>query len=160
MTATLLYRSGRGRLLWLMLPLTLAPVGLAAWLVALPDATRLLAEFGSAGAARAWQVGMVLLASALFWPLCWLSGRYVLSVESSAGGRLRLRLWTLLGPRTREWQQPFAGGAAHDDGPDSQVAAPWAGYRTPEGRLLVVDGQGEFPQGEDTLREALLLPRA
>lgn len=157
--AALLYRSGRAGLLWLLVPVTLAPALLAAWLVALPSEAQLLADFGSTAAARAWQVGMVALGSLLFWPLCWLSGRYVLRVEQPAAGAVRLRLWTLLGARTREWQRPFAGGEAHDGLSDVQATAPWTGYRTPEGRLLVVDGRGEFPQGEDALRTALLLSR-
>lgn len=152
---TLLYLSGRAHLLWLALPLTLAPALLAAWLVALPTDARLLAEFGSWTAARAWQGGMVLAGTVLFWPLCWLSGRYVMRVERQPDGVLRLRVWTLLGARTREWSGAFAGGEEHDGG-DVPVAAPWTGYRTPEGRLLVVDGRGEFPQGEEALREALL----
>lgn len=153
---TLLYRSRRGYLLWGLLLITLAPVPLSTWLVSLPSETQLLAEFDSLSAGRVWQAAMVALSSVLFWPMYWLSGRYVLTVEVEADGVLRLRLWTLLGPRMQEWRQPFAGGEMHDGRADIQATAPWTGYRTPTGRLLVMDGHGEFPRGEDALRTVLL----
>jgi hypothetical protein len=156
--AHLLYRSGRSRTLWLVLILTLLPVPLSAWLVTLPSEARLLAEFGSLNVARFWQAGMVLLGSALFWPLFWLSGRYVTRVETTAEGSLRVQLWTVRGPRTETW--PALRGGEHHPGhshglPGVQVAAPWTGYRTPAGKTLVVDEQGEFPQGDEALRAAM-----
>jgi hypothetical protein len=158
--STLLYRSGRSRLLTLVLLLTLAPVPLSAWLVSLPAEAQLLAEFGSRGAVQAWKIGMVLLGSALFWPMAWLSGRYVTRVEQTAAGHVRVQLWTLFGTRTQEWQSPLSGGEHHEGRshglPGVQVDAPWTGYCTPAGKKLVVDAQGEFPRGEDALREALL----
>lgn len=155
----LLYVSRRSRTLWLVLLVTLAPVPLSAWLVSLPDEARLLADFGSLGAARIWQVGMVLLGSVLFWPMLWLSGRYVTQVEATAGGGVRVEVWTLLGPRTEDWTAlrggEFHAGQSHGL-PGVQVDAPWTGYRTPAGKRLIVDEQGEFPEGHEALRAAML----
>lgn len=154
----LLFLSQRSRTLWLVLLLTLAPVPLTAWLVTLPSDARLLADFGTAGAAHAWQIGMVLLSTVLFWPLLWLSGRYVTRVERGADGAVCVQVWTLLGSRRHAWTALQGGEihAGHGHGlPGVQVDAPWTGYRTPQGKTLVVDAQGDFPQGEDVLREAM-----
>jgi hypothetical protein len=154
---TLLYCSRRGRLLWALVFVTLAPVPVSAWLVTLPAEAHLLAEFSSQRAVWLWQAGMVLLGSTLFWPLLWLSGRYVTRVERTADG-VRLQLWTLRGTRTEEWRR--LDGGEHHPGrshgiPGVQVTAPWTGFCTPSGKTLVVDEQGEFPQGEAALREAM-----
>lgn len=151
----LLYRSGRSLTLWWLLPVVLAPVPLTAWLVLLPPEARLLAEFGSPGALRAWQAGLMLLSTILVWPMLWLSGRYVTRIERLADGQVRVQVWTWFGHRQRDW--PARSGAGEDHAglsalPGAPVVnAPWTGYRTPEGRRLVVDWQGEFPQGHGAL---------
>lgn len=151
----LLYRSGRSLTLWWLLLVVLAPVPLTAWLVLLPPEAKLLAEFGSPGAVRAWQAGLMLLSTILVWPMLWLSGRYVTRVERLPDGQLRVQVWTWLGHRQRDWPPRFGAGEDHaclTSLPGApEVNAPWTGYRTPEGRRLVVDWQGEFPQGHGAL---------
>lgn len=159
-----LYRSGRSRTLWLLLAVSLAPLALVTWLLTLPSEARLLQELGSATAVLAWKAGLLLLSSTLFWPMLWLSGRYVTEVRRVGPGRLRVRVWTLLGCRAQEWTGAGDGGEVHEGRlalPDAPlVDAPWRGFRTPGGRRLVVDAQGDFPQGEDALTAAMTRERA
>lgn len=151
----LLYRSGRSLTLWGLLLVVLAPVPLTAWLVVLPPDARLAAEFGSPDAVRAWQAGLMLLSTILVWPMLWLSGRYVTRVEQLPDGRVRVQVWTWLGHRWRDWPVSFGAGEDHaglSALPGAPVVnAPWTGYRAPDGKRLVVDWQGEFPQGHGAL---------
>lgn len=158
-TAPLLYQSDRSRTLWLLLPVTLAPLLVVAWLLTLASEAQLLHEFGSVTAVLSWKVIMLLFSSILFWPLLWLSGRYVTKVEHVAPQRLRVTVWTLTGAQENEWQGAFSGGEFHEGKlilPYAPIVdAPWTGYRSPDGKKLVVDMQGDFPFGEDALEAAM-----
>lgn len=158
----LLYQSGRTATLWLLLPVTLAPVLVVAWLLTLPSEAQLLQDFGSSAAILIWKIGMLIFSSILFWPMLWLSGRYVTRVEHVGPQRLRVTVWTLAGARTREWNAAFSGGEFHAGKlvlPYAPIVnAPWTGYRTPEGKKLVVDTQGDFPFGEDALTAVMTCP--
>ena len=157
--APVLYHSDRARTLWLLLPVTLAPLIVTACLLTRVSDVQLLEEFGSVGAALAWKAGLILLSSILFWPLLWLSGRYVTQVEHVGRQRLRVTVWSLTGARETEWKAAFSGGEFHAGKlvlPYTPIVnAPWTGYRTPEGKKLVVDAQGDFPFGEETLEAAM-----
>lgn len=162
-TAHILYQSDRSLTLWLLLPVTLAPVLVVAWLLTLTSEAQLLQDFDSTGAIMIWKVGMLLLSSVLFWPMFWLSGRYVTRVEHVGAQRLRVTVWSMIGARETEWTAAFSGGEYHDGKlvlPYVPVVnAPWTGYRSPEGKKLVVDAQGDFPHGEDALEAAMTRPQ-
>ena len=102
---------------------------------------------------------MLLLSSIMFWPFLWLSGRYVTQVELAAPGQINVEVWTLFGPQRREWKSAFNPGEFHEGHLylpyTPEVHAPWTGYRTPEGKRLIVDEQGEFPLGREALQRAM-----
>jgi hypothetical protein len=155
----LLYVSDRSPTLWFVLLVSIAPVPLIAWLVLLPAEADLLAEFGSPTAVRAWQAGMLLVSTVLVWPMVWLCGRYVTRVERLPDRQVRIEVWTWFGRRRRIWPARFGAGEDHAGQsalPGAPlVNAPWTGYRTPAGKRLVVDWQGDFPHGSEVLEEAL-----
>lgn len=159
----LLFVSERSPTLWFVLLVSSAPVPLAVWLLLLPAGADLLAEFGSAAAVLAWQAGMLLVSTVLVWPMAWLCGRYVTRVERLPDRQVRVKVWTWFGRRQRVWPARF--GAGEDHAGQSAlpgvpaVKAPWTGYRTPAGKRLVVDWQGDFPQGSEALEEALTATR-
>lgn len=161
-TAHLLYQSDRSATLWLLLPVTLAPVLVVAWLLTLPSEAQLLQDFGSTAAILIWKVGLLIFSSILFWPMLWLSGRYVTRIEHVGAQRLRVTVWSLTGARASEWTAAFSGGEFHEGKLVlpyvPSVHAPWTGYRNPEGKKLVVDAQGNFPHGEDALEAAMTRP--
>ena len=93
--------------------LSLLPVVLTLWLLSGP-AGMIEAGMGAGWAGWIFRGALVAVSSVLFWPVAWLSGRYVLSAATPAAGPLRLSVWTLWGRREVIWpglleRAPFAG---------------------------------------------------
>lgn len=158
--SVLLYRSGRDLLLRVMEIVTLLPVAITVWLLSLMSPEQALADLGSPAGAWAFRIGLTLGSGILFYAFFFLHGRYVLSVELQ-GDDVRIRFWTVLGSRLRTWPVPAWGGRSlYHKGefilPGRPVVqAPWIDITTPEGKKLMIDDQGDYPQGVEALLAVL-----
>jgi hypothetical protein len=201
-TPALLFRSRREPLLWLATLLSLLPIALAVFLLVL-NARAQIPDEPPGGATGLWlfRGTLVLVSSVLFWPMVWLSGRYVLRSERMADGRVSFNTWTLLGHSGRHWPGPSLhaspilfeedrnGSAPIFQGVRSvlrtllielighrkrlwpsgpimhegrthiplqvSVDAPYASLHPATGKQLLIDMQGEFPNGQDAFFEAI-----
>jgi len=115
-------------------------------------------EFNSISAARIWQVFLLLFGNVLTAVLMWMSGRYVLSVEHLTDGSLKIVVWNMFCIQqtkffsTDVWQKPvsFHEGKTNFAGVPS-VNAPWLAIKPKGSKKMIIDLQGEFPLGIDTL---------
>ena len=106
-TPTLLFRSRREPLLWFATLISLLPIALSVFLLILNARAHFPDELPS-GTVGLWlfRGTLVLVSSVLFWPMVWLSGRYVLRSEGMTDGHVNFSVWTLLGHSIRHWAGP------------------------------------------------------
>jgi hypothetical protein len=152
----ILYRSKRTYLLWFIVALAVGLLALTGWLVSLLSDEQLLKDFGSIAKGRAFQAGLLTIGSVFIWPMLWLSARYVVEISRSPSG-VSISTWTLFGTRTETVPKDMMTQALtyHTGTSDfSTVDAPYLSLRI-HGRKIIIDMQGEFPQGEEALTEAL-----
>ncbi|MCE9521756.1 MAG: hypothetical protein K8S25_04910 [Alphaproteobacteria bacterium] len=112
-TPTVLFRSRREPLLWLATLLSLLPIALVICLLILNAKAQFPDEIPG-GAIGLWlfRGTLVLASTVLFWPMVWLSGRYVLRSEETADGHVNFSTWTLLGHDFRHWAGPSLNAPA------------------------------------------------
>lgn len=108
----LLFRSRREPALWGITLLSLVPIALAVFLLSLNSEAESAVELGSGTAVWLFRGALVLFSSVLFWPMVWLSGRYVLRTRRLTDGRVSFTTWTLLGHRDRIWPGPSPSAPA------------------------------------------------
>lgn len=193
------FRSEREPTLWAVLALSLFPVALAAFLLSLRSPAEPAGAFGGGLPAWLFRAALLLVSSVLFWPMAWLSGRYVLRVDRRADGRLSFTTWTLLGHRDRPWsgsrvstpspryvpregsdavfhlrdllrpllrelvgrrERIWPGGPTLYEGRTHLpgrvwVDAPFVSLAPLGGGTLIIDLQGDFPQGYDVFLAAI-----
>jgi len=106
-TPALLFRSRREPLLWLATLLSLLPIALTVFLLILNARARIPDELPG-GTTGVWlfRGTLMLVSTILFWPMVWLSGRYVLRSEGTTDGLVSFNTWTLLGHSGRHWPGP------------------------------------------------------
>jgi len=99
----LLFCSRRELALWGVTLLSLLPIALTISLLTLHARSEYAAEFGDGIGVWLFRGSLALISTVLFWPMAWLSGRYVLRAERLTDGRVSFTTWTLLGHRDRLW---------------------------------------------------------
>ncbi len=92
------------------------PPVMAAWLIGLGPPGMIDAELGGRWTGWLFRGSLVLVSSVLFWPVAWLSGRYVSSARLLTDGRMSFTLWGLLGPSDHLWPGFLEGVPVIDDG--------------------------------------------
>lgn len=116
-----------------------------------------LTNYGNLSTMRAWQGIFLLLGNVLTLSFCWLSNRYVLCIEFIDEKQLKIKTWSLF-RFSVTYMYAYADFINNDiqlnDGttmlPNAPIViAPWDGIRLMNGKKLLVDAQGEFPQGYD-----------
>jgi hypothetical protein len=107
-----LFRSRREPALWGVTLLALLPVALAVLLLTLNAGAEDAAEFGDGIGVWLFRGSLALFSTTLFWPMVWLSGRYVLCAERLTDGRMSFTTWTLLEHRDRLWPGPSSSAPA------------------------------------------------
>ena len=144
---------------------SIAPIPLTVWLVAL--APRAEWENTRLGAGAWWilPAGLIALSCVLPAALFFLHGRYVLSLAEDEKGGLRLVTFLVWGRRTTIMPATLLRGATtrHDEGRlvtgvSVSVNAPSTTLVARDGRRLIFDRQGEAPAGWDAI-ERLTEPR-
>lgn len=199
---TLLFRSRREPLLWLITLLSLLPIALAVFLLILNARAQFTDELPG-GTIGLWlfRGTLVLVSSILFWPMVWLSGRYVLRSEWTTDGHINFSTWTLFGHSFRHWAGPSlsapptwfeedrtgspsifqglrsllrtllialighrkrlwpSGPVVHEGRThillQVSVDAPYTSLYPATGKQLLIDMQGEFPNGHQAFFEAI-----
>lgn len=157
----ILFTSDRSGLLWFFWILALALLVFIMWLVSLMPHEEMIRSFGSVRGGRIFQAALTLVGSVFVWPMLWISGRYVERIERLENDVLKIQTWTIFGSKTKTWpesawknaQKKYHDGQLKLD--DREVNAPWFSARPEGGKKLVIDAQGEFPDGEDALMEII-----
>lgn len=154
--------SSRRSTLWVVTIIALLPVIITSYLVSRMPAVGEGSEFSEPLHLNLFRAGMVLFSGVLFYPVCWLSGRYVLSIHRNEEV-LEVKIWSLLG--TRHHRIPLSStttetSVQYHEGSlqipmKPWVMAPWYSVRLKGWRKWVIDAQGDFPYGEDELRDLL-----
>lgn len=147
----LLYKSRRSLILHLLSVMTLSLFVYVIYLI-FSDLSGFMEAFGSVSSAIFVMIIFIVLGSAMFIALCWLSGRYVLTIVRVENEKefIQVKTWSVLGfYKTRKYHRNilkkyayFRGESAYYEAPS--VKAPWFRLKTPNGKWLVVDARGEF----------------
>jgi len=157
----LLYASGRSGLLWFIWTIAIGLLVLVSWLASLVPEDEMIRSFGSVTNGRFFQAGLILIGSIFIWPMLWISSRYIVKVEINHEEHTVIQTWTVLGIKTKTWPVE-AWLKSHSDyhegkfeADDREVNAPWRSVRPAGGKKMIIDMQGDFPQGEDALLEII-----
>lgn len=152
------YFSNRQSTLWLVTIISFLPIAIISYIVSRMPAVGAGSEFSETWHLNLFRSGMILFSGVLFYPMCWLSGRYVLSIHQG-DVVVEVKIWSLLG--TRHHRMPLATATeqsqvAYHEGSlqiplKPWVKAPWYAVRMKGLRKWVIDAQGNFPNGEDEL---------
>jgi hypothetical protein len=157
--AHVLYRSKRTFLLWFIWGLAVGMLGLTGWLVSLLTDEQLLKDFGSVNAGRIFQAGLLLIGTVFIWPMVWLSNKYVVEIKKT-DDFISIRTWTIFGLKTHTLETDGVNKNVtyHEGRSDfSMTNAPYLSFRITD-KKFIIDMQGAFPVGEDTLIDAIDLP--
>lgn len=116
-----------------------------------------LKDYSSLLTMRIWQVLFILLGNALTVSLCWLSNRYVLLIELTNEHQIKIKTWSIFRLSVthlldqsiflNSWGTKNEGRTIIPGKPI--VIAPWDGITLANGKKLLIDLQGDFPEGYD-----------
>lgn len=112
-------------------------------------------DLGSIAAGRILQAGLILLSCVYFFLMLWFSGKYVLKIIRTGDGSLQLAVWRMLLPDKiyvldkTDFSEPVSLR-----GRTFMVQGSYYSTRV-HNKRLIIDRQGKFPMGEDTVLEAM-----
>jgi hypothetical protein len=152
----LLYISKRSKLLWMVMGLAIGLFVLTGWLVSLLTTEQLMKDFDSILSGRLFQAGLLGIGTVFIWPMIWLSNKYVVQILKG-DDLLTIKTWSLIGIRTHALRGNGINRSLtyHEDRPDFAMAhAPYLSFKANE-KKFIIDMQGDFPEGEDALTDAL-----
>lgn len=151
------YQSKRTATLWFGAVISLSCSIFTCYMVFNMSIEKDLIDYGSLLKMRIWQIIFLVLGNVMTLAFCWLSNRYVLCIEFSNEQYLRIKTWSLfrfsvthifnLSDFANNDIQMKDGTTILPFAPI--VIAPWDGITLANGKKLLVDAQGEFPQGYD-----------
>ncbi|HLU86286.1 MAG TPA: hypothetical protein VKZ44_00935, partial [Taishania sp.] len=114
------------------------------------DLEGFLLEFSSTFTGYCWMITFLIVSNLMLVAVLWLNGRYVLKIESFYDEYVTIKTWSIFGNhRTKIYKISILDGLKFMPGrsflPARPVSnAPWLKLKTPKGKTLVVDLQGEF----------------
>src|SRR5690606_4576987 len=150
MNSKILYRNKRTFTLHAVSLLTLRLSFFTFYMIFLsPD--EFFAEFSSTASGIAWMIFFLIAGNSMLFCMFWLSGRYVLEIHKyDVQGEIMVKTWSISGSYRRknyphsilENRKFHFGHANFSHVP--QVNAPWWQLKTPSGKSLIVDLNGDF----------------
>ncbi len=147
----MLYQNKRGVTLHLVSLLTLALSIFVSYLI-FSDLDRFFQEYSSKISAILWLMFMLVMGNVMLICMLWLSGKYVIEIIQSNDDEenIVVKTWSIFGfyrskiyPKGILEHTKFHFGKANFSHVPT-VNAPWWQLKTPNGKVLVVDMQGEF----------------
>jgi len=149
-------------LLWFVVLISVATAVFTTVMVFSMTEESLHKEYNSMASARTWQIIMLILGNVFLAVMVWMSGRYVFSITKQDDAYLTVVVWHLLlfqrkktipltaFKKTIEYHE---GKANYPGVPN--VHAPWIGMKPLGYKKMIIDLQGEFPHGVNTLVELI-----
>ena len=145
----MLYQNKRAVTLHLVSLLTLALSVFVLYMI-FSDLDGFFIEYSSKASGIGWMIFMLLAGNVMLGCMFWLSGRYVLQISALENRQVIVKTWSFLGiyhttayPETILKTPKFHFGKANFSHVPT-VNAPWWKLKTPNGKTLVVDMQGDF----------------
>ncbi len=147
----MLYHNKRAITLHLVSVLTLALSVFVSYMI-FSDLDGFFEEYSSKASGIAWLIFMLVMGNAMLVCMLWLSGKYVLEIIQSETNKseITVKTWSLFGlyrtktyPKAMLENRKFHFGKANFSHVPT-VNAPWYQLKTPSGKTMVMDLQGEF----------------